>query len=109
MQTTLTHANFQTEVLEYPKPVLVEFGTDWCGPCQMLASILEQLREEFDGKIKIALLDVDACAPVAAAYGIQEVPTLAFFKNGQVIDQISGVVPSRVIAARLRALVDKSA
>ena len=105
MQTTLTDTNFQKEVLENPQPALVEFGADWCGACHMLAPILEQLREEFNGQITIASLDVEACGGVAAKYGIQDVPTLALFKNGQLVDQINGVVPKQVIAARLRALL----
>jgi len=106
MKTILTAANFQKEVLANPEPVLVEFGADWCGACHMLAPILAQLREEFNGQIKIARLDIDACNRVAAEYGIQDVPTLVFFKNGQVVDQISGVVPRQVIAAKLRVLLD---
>lgn len=105
MPTTLTDANFQKEVLENLEPVLVEFGADWSGACQMLAPILAQLREEFNGQIKIAWLDVDACSRVVAEYGIQDIPTLLFFKNGQIVDQISGVVPRQMIATRLRALL----
>ncbi len=105
MKTTLTDTNFQKEVLENPHPVLVEFGADWCGACHMLAPILEQLREEFDGQIKIARLDVDAGERVATEYGIRDIPTLALFKNGQVVDQITGLIPRQVIAAKLRALL----
>lgn len=106
MPTTLTDANFQKEVLENLEPVLVEFGADWSGACEMLAPILAQLREEFNGQIKIARLDVDACVHVVAEYGIQEVPTLLLFKNGQVFDQIIGVAPRQVIATKLRALLN---
>jgi thioredoxin 1 len=105
MQTILTDASFQKEVLENSALVLVEFGADWCGACDMLAPILEQLREEFDGQIKIARLDVDACARLVAEYGIQDIPTLALFKNGQIVDEIIGVVPRQVIAGKLRALL----
>src|SRR5512145_2975500 len=105
MHTTLTDANFQKEVLDSPKPVLVEFGADWCGACDMLAPILERLREEFDGQIKIARLDVDACARLVAEYGIRDVPTLVLFKNGRIVDEIIGVVPRQVIAGKLRALL----
>lgn len=108
MQTTLTNTNFQKEVLENPQPVLVEFGADWCGACHMLAPILEQLREEFDGQIKIARLDVDACGQVVAEYSIRDIPILALFKNGQLVDQIIGVVPKQVIATKLRALLGKT-
>jgi thioredoxin 1 len=108
MPTILTDTNFQKEVLENPEPVLVEFGADWSGACHMLAPILEQLCEEFNGQIKIAWLDIEACGRVAAEYGIQDIPTLALFKDGQVVDQIVGVVPRQVIAAKLRALIGKS-
>ena len=102
----LTEANFQKEVLANPEPVLVEFGADWCGACHMLAPILAQLQEEFNGQIKFARLDVDACAHVAMEYGIQDIPTLAFFKRGQPVDQISGVVPKQIIATKLRVLLN---
>ena len=105
MQTILTDANFRNEVLEYAKPVLVEFGADWCGACHMLAPILVQLHEEFNGQIKIAWLDIEACERVARMYGIRDIPTLVFFKNGQIVDQIVGVVPRQVIATKLRALL----
>jgi thioredoxin 1 len=106
MPTILTDVNFQNEVLANPEPVLVEFGADWCGACHILAPILAQLRQEFDGQIKIAKLDVDACGRVTAEYGIREVPTLAFFKHGRMVDQISGLAPRQMIATRLRALLD---
>ncbi len=108
MQTPLTDTNFQKEVIENPEPVLVEFGAVWSGACQMLAPILEQLREEFNGQIKIASLDVEVCGSVAAEYGIQDIPTLVLFKDGQVIDQIMGLVPKQVIAAKLRGLIGKT-
>ncbi len=105
MQKNLTDKNFQKEVLENPEPVLVEFGADWSGACQMLAPVLAQLQEEFNGKIKLGRLDIDAHARIATAYGIQDLPTLLFFKHGQVVDQIIGVAPRQVIAARLHALL----
>ena len=105
MKTILTAANFQKEVLANPERVLVEFGAEWCGACHMLAPILAQLCEEFNGQIKIASLDVEACGRVAAEYGIQDIPTLVLFKNGQVADQIVGVVPRQIIANKLRALL----
>lgn len=105
MNTILTEANFQKEVLENREPVLVEFGADWCGACHLLAPILKQLHKEFNGQIKIARLDIDVCSRVAATYGIQDIPTLALFKNGRVVDQIIGVVPRPVLANKLRALV----
>jgi thioredoxin 1 len=106
MQTPLTDTNFQQEVLKHPQPVLVEFGADWCGASHMLAPILEQLREEFNGQIKIVSLDIDACGRVVAEYGIQDIPTLMLFKNGQLVDQIIGVAPRLIIANKLRALLN---
>lgn len=105
MQKNLTDKNFQKEVLEYPGPVLVEFGAEWSGACQMLAPVVEQLHEEFNGQIKLGWLDVEAQERIAAAYGIQALPTLMFFKLGQVVDQIIGVAPRQVIAAKLHALL----
>lgn len=105
MPTTLTDANFQKEVLENPEPVLVEFGADWSGACHILAPILEQLRVEFKGQAKIVRLDVDAVALVTAAYGIKEIPTLAFFKHGRMVDQITSLAPRQIIATKLRALL----
>lgn len=107
MNTILTETNFQKEVLENPGPVLVEFGADWCGACHILAPILKQLREEFNGQVKIMRLDIDACGRVVTEYRVQDIPTLAFFKNGLMVDQISGVVPRQIIATRLRSLLDK--
>lgn len=105
MNTILTDTNFQKEVLENPELVLVEFGADWSGACHILAPILAQLRQEFNGQVKIARLDVEASARVAIEYGFQDIPTLAFFKHGRMVDRISGVVPRQIIATRLRSLL----
>lgn len=105
MQTIVTEANFRKEVLENPGPVLVEFGADWCGASHMLAPILLQLREEFAGRVKIVRLDIEACSRVAAEYGVRDVPTLVFFKNGQMVDQINGLAPRLIIANKLRAVL----
>ena len=105
MKNILSEARFKKEVLESPQPVLVEFGADWCGASHMIAPILEQLREEFEGQIKIVRVDIERCARVAANYGVQDIPTLAFFKNGQLVDQIIGLAPRQMIANKLRALL----
>lgn len=105
MQTIVVEANFRKEVLENSEPVLVEFGADWCGASHMLAPILEQLREEFKEQIKIVRVDIDACSRVAAEYGIQDIPMLVFFKNGQLVDQIISLAPRPIIANKLRALL----
>lgn len=78
-------ATFSSEVLEAKLPVLVDFWATWCGPCQMLAPILEDLASEYAGKIKIVKVDVDQCPNVANTYGIRSIPTLIIFKNGQTV------------------------
>lgn len=85
-----TTENFGAEVLKSDLPVLVDFYADWCGPCKMMAPVIEELAEEYKGKWKIGKLDVDASHEVAAKYGVQSIPTLKFFKGGQVVDQMVG-------------------
>ena len=101
----LTDKNFQKEVLENPEPVLVEFGAHWSGACQILAPVLEQLQSDFKGQIKIGWLNIEAHAQIMTTYGIKEIPVLLFFKEGRVVDQIMGMAPRQVIAARFRDLL----
>lgn len=101
---TLTDDNFQAEVLESPVPVLVDFWAAWCGPCRMIAPLIEELAEEYEGRAKIGKLDVDYNGQVAGAFGIRSIPTLLFFKNGRVVDQVIGVVPKKALAQRLETL-----
>src|SRR3989338_5041222 len=88
----LTDANFKKEVLESDLPVLVDFWASWCGPCKMIAPIIEELAKEYAHKIKIGKLDVDANAKTATNYGIMSIPTVIFFKSGKVTDQVVGVL-----------------
>ena len=88
-------ANFQTEVLSSDKPVLVDFWAIWCGPCKMIATIVEEIAKEYDGKLKVTKMDVDANPRTAMQYGIRSIPTLMVFKGGQVVEQIIGAVPKR--------------
>ena len=108
---TLTDDNFQEEVLNADVPVLVDFWAVWCGPCRVIAPVIEQLAEEFEGRAKIAKLDVDHNPQTAMAYGIRSIPTLLFFKDGQVVDQMIGGSPSmkRALAAKLEALASQPA
>ena len=102
---TLTEENFQQEVLESAKPVLVDFWAPWCGPCRAIAPTIEQLAEEFDAQAIVGKLNVDDHQQVAARYGIQSIPTLMIFRNGQVVDKILGAVPKGVLAQRLTTLL----
>ena len=102
---TLTDMNFQKEVVESQLPVLVEFGADWCGTCHILAPIIEELMAEYEGKFAVGHLDVDQNKVITRQYGIRELPTLLFLKEGQVVGHIIGVVPKSVLSEKfLRVL-----
>ncbi len=101
---TLTEENFQSEVLESTKPVLVDLWAEWCGPCQALAPVIEELAVDFEGRAKVGKLDVDDNATIAMDYDIRSIPTLLFFKDGQIVDQVIGITPKEVIAEKLDSL-----
>ena len=101
----VTTADFETEVLQSPIPVLVDFWAVWCGPCRMVAPHVDAIAEEYDGKAKVMKVDVDAEQEIAAKYGIMSIPTLLFFKDGKLADQVVGAQPKSVIASKLEKLV----
>ena len=102
---TLTDDSFDREVTESAAPVLVDFWATWCGPCRTIAPVIEELAGEYEGRAKVAKLDVDENAAVAARYQVRSIPTLLFFQNGQVVDQIVGAVPKRVLVEKLESLI----
>lgn len=99
----VTDANFQTEVLNSDKPVLVDFWAIWCGPCKMIAPVVEEIAGEYDGKLKVTKMDVDSNPQTAMQYGIRSIPTLLIFKGGQVVEQIVGAVPKRHLVDKVTA------
>lgn len=98
---TFTDANFQSEVLQSDKPVLVDFWAVWCGPCRMVAPVVDQLADEYAGRAKVGKVDVDANQAISGNYGISSIPTLMVFKGGRVVEQVLGARPKQAIAAML--------
>jgi len=93
--TVLTQENFAKEVLQSAQPILVDFWAEWCGPCKMLAPVLDELADEYDGRVRIGKVNIDDHQGLAAEYGIRSIPTLLLFKQGQVADQIVGARSKR--------------
>ncbi len=106
---TVTDSNFKEEVLDADVPVLVDFWAAWCGPCRMVAPTVEELAGEFDGRAKVVKVDVDQNPETPMQYGVRSIPTLLFFKDGQVADQLVGVSSKKDLADRLDALVAQAA
>ena len=103
MALEITDSSFQEVVLQSDKPVLVDFWAPWCGPCRMLSPVIEQLHNEFEGKAVIGKVNVDDYQQIAVEYGIRSIPTLLIFKNGELVDRLTGVSPKEVIAEKLSA------
>ena len=102
---TLTDGNFDTEVLKSNEPVLVDFWATWCGPCRAIAPVIEELAGAYEGRVKVGKMDVDENSATANRFNIRSIPTLLFFKNGQVVDQIVGSAPKASLEGRLNSLI----
>ena len=97
----VSESEFEQEVLQSETPVLVDFWADWCGPCKMIAPVVEELAEEYDGKFNFTKMDVDANPQTAMNFGIRSIPTLLIFNDGKVADQVIGAVPKGQITEKL--------
>lgn len=102
MEKKFTTQNFDAEVLKSDKPVLVDFYADWCGPCKMMAPVVEALAEELDGTAVIGKLNVDENEEIAMKYGVMSIPTLIVFKNGQAVNKKVGVQSKEVIVDMIK-------
>ena len=94
-------ANFETEVVQSDRPVLVDFSATWCGPCKKLEPVVHEVAGDYDGRLKVVRVDVDKAPGTAAKFAVMSVPTLIFFRGGQVVDQVTGLVPKRAITDRV--------
>jgi thioredoxin 1 len=98
----ITDANFE-EIIKSEQPILVDFWAEWCGPCKMIGPVVEELAGDYEGKAIIGKVDVDSNPAVAQAFGIRSIPTLLFFKGGEIIDKQVGAVPKSVLSQKLDA------
>ena len=101
---TIDEANFETEVTQSQKPVLVDFWAEWCGPCKMIAPVLDEIAKEKGDTIKVGKVDIDKNQSLSFKYNVRAIPTLLFFKNGQVVDQVTGMTSKKDLLGRLAAL-----
>ena len=105
----VTDESFESKVLRSDKPVLVDFWAEWCGPCRMIAPILEKMAEEYAGTLKIAKLDVDSNPQTMMKFGVQSIPTLILFKDGQPVERIIGYMPKERLLSRIRPHIGQAA
>ncbi len=105
MAVEATDSNFDNFVLKSEKPVIVDFWAEWCGPCLMVGPIVEEVGSDYDGKVVVAKVDVDNNPGITARYGIRNIPTILFFKDGEVADKQVGAVPKSAIVSKIEPLL----
>ena len=105
MALEITDANFEELVVKSDKPVLVDFWAEWCGPCRMVGPVVEELSNDYEGKAVVGKVNVDLNSAVSAKFGVRNIPTILFFKGGEVVDKQVGAVPKAALDAKLKALL----
>jgi thioredoxin 1 len=105
MAIAITDANFEEVVLKSDKPVLIDLWAEWCGPCRMLGPIVEEMAKEYEGRAVIGKVDVDNNPMVTSKYGVRNIPTVLFIKNGEIVDKQVGAVPKNILVNKLEALL----
>ncbi len=103
MALEITDSNFEELVLKSDKPVLVDFWAEWCGPCRMVGPVVEELATEYTGKAVVGKVNVDTNSEISVKYGIRNIPTILFFKNGEVVEKHVGVAAKNILADKLNA------
>ncbi len=105
MALHVTDASFEEEVLKSDVPVVVDLWAEWCGPCRMIGPIIEEMSGEYEGKAKMVKMDIDSNPMIPSKHGVRNIPTVLFFKNGEVVDKQVGAVPKSVLSKKLDALL----
>ena len=105
MAIHVTDADFEKEVLQSEVPVMVDLWAEWCGPCRMIGPIIDEMSTEYEGKAKMVKIDIDSNPETPVKYGVRNIPTVLFFKNGELVDKLVGAVPKSTFAEKLEGLL----
>ena len=105
MAVEITDDNFDEIVMKSDKPVVVDFWAEWCGPCRMIGPIIEEMHKEYEGKALIGKVDVDSNPGISAKFGVRNIPTILFIKNGEIADKSIGAVPKEQLTSKLNAIL----